>query len=67
MRGTYSILGNYESSDNIEIFYSLVKVLTDHTAIKDPAVIIQPDRDQQLCAHLLFSLTDRFKIGSDPT
>jgi hypothetical protein len=66
MRGTYNIVGNYESCNNIGKLYSLVKVLTDHKAISVPEVIIQPDRHPQQCARLNFSLTDIFKTGSDP-
>jgi hypothetical protein len=50
LTGTYSVVGNYESCDHTGISDSLVNLLTDHKAIKVPAVIIQRDRDPQLCA-----------------
>jgi hypothetical protein len=66
LTGTYSIVGNYESCDHTGISDNVVNVLTDHIAIKVSAVIIQRDRDPQLCAGLYFSLTGRFKTGSYP-
>ena len=50
LMGTYSIVGNYESCEHTGVSDRLVKVLTDHKAIKVLALIVQRDRDPQLCA-----------------